>query len=152
MKIIYQFKERIKEDPEYIRKAQELTLNESKPKAGLKGTFGLLGSDEWWSNLNNGLIPQKEISGIITKVYLTGQDNTEKFNTIDIKTDDGNIYTEGTYTNKNSENHYYKPGAKVTIKYAFDPLKKPKPDGETDYSKIVIEIAISQNQGHPQNA
>lgn len=46
MKTIYNFKQRIKEDPEYIRKAHELTLNTTKPKAGLKGTYGLLGSKE----------------------------------------------------------------------------------------------------------
>ncbi|OLF56435.1 hypothetical protein [Pseudomonas chlororaphis] len=144
MKVIYHFKERIKEDPEYIRKAQELTLNESKPKAGLKGTFGLLGSDEWWNNLNKGLIPQKEISGVITRVYLTGQDNIEKINTIDIKADDNSLYTEGIYANKNSEKHHYKPGAKIKIKYAFDPLKRTKSNGHIDYSKIIIEISISQ--------
>ncbi|MDF5919321.1 hypothetical protein P4133_05595 [Pseudomonas aeruginosa] len=97
MKTIYNFKQRIKEYPEYIRKAHELTLNTTKPKAGLKGTYGLLGSKEWWDNLENGSIPQKEISGTIKKVYLTGQDNTEDFNMIDIETEKQNpLHGDGT--------------------------------------------------------
>lgn len=112
MKTIYNFKQRIKEDPEYIRKAHELTLNTTKPKAGLKGTYGLLGSKEWWDNLENGSIPQKEISGTIQKVYLTGQDNTEDFNTIDIETENKTLCTEGTYTNKNTDRKHYEAGKK----------------------------------------
>ncbi|MDF5995987.1 hypothetical protein P4200_21080 [Pseudomonas aeruginosa] len=69
-------------------------MNTTKPKAGLKGTYGLLGSKEWWDNLENGSIPQKEISGTIKKVYLTGQDNTEDFNTIDIETENKTLCTE----------------------------------------------------------
>lgn len=143
MKTIYNFKQRIKEDPEYIRKAHELTLNTTKPKAGLKGTYGLLGSKEWWDNLENGSIPQKEISGTIKKVYLTGQDNTEDFNTIDIETENKTLCTEAlTQTRiptesitKQEKNHH---------KICFRPTKKPKPNGDIDYSKIVVEILISE--------
>lgn len=50
MKTIYNFKQRIKEDPEYIRKAHELTLNTTKPKAGLKGLM------DYWAQRNGGTI------------------------------------------------------------------------------------------------
>ncbi|WP_446939302.1 hypothetical protein [Pseudomonas aeruginosa] len=73
-----------------------------------------------------------------------GQDNTEDFNTIDIETENKTLCTEGTYTNKNIDRKHYEAGKKITIKYAFDPLKKPKPNGDIDYSKIVVEILISE--------
>ncbi len=68
MRTIYLLSKMLEEDPEYMKKVQNLTLNESKPYLGLKGTFGLFGSEEWWKNIEANIIPQREIKGTIIKV------------------------------------------------------------------------------------
>ncbi len=51
MKLVYTLSEALKNDPEHVRLAQELTLDESRPLMGLKGTHGLFGCDEWWNSI-----------------------------------------------------------------------------------------------------
>ncbi|MGV8161486.1 hypothetical protein ACV33M_31885, partial [Pseudomonas aeruginosa] len=61
-----------------------------------------------------------------------------------IETEKKTLYTEGTYTNKNTDRKHYQAGKQITIQYAFHPLKKPKPNGDIDYSRIVVKILISE--------
>ncbi len=142
MRTIYLLSKMLEEDPEYMKKVQNLTLNESKPYLGLKGTFGLFGSEEWWKNIEANIIPQREIKGTIIKVYRSGQDNTEKFNTINILTDEEKIHTEGMYANKKPDKTLYKQGAKINIKYAYEPMKNQPTSEIQNNAEIVLEVSI----------
>ncbi|WP_081493575.1 hypothetical protein [Pseudomonas sp. GM25] len=144
MKKIYDLAIKLNTNPAYMEKVQALTLNSSKPLLGLKGTYGLFGSKEWWTNIENNAIPQTEIEGTIVKVYRTGQDNIEKQNTIDIITTEQKIHTEGMYANNEDDKTLYKEGAKVKIKYAHEPLKnQPAADGSQNNANTILEISIS---------
>lgn len=59
MHLVYHVKVKINKDPNYVKEVQALTLNQSKPRYGLKGTYGLYGSSEWLNNLDLGIIPRK---------------------------------------------------------------------------------------------
>ena len=65
MKLVYQVRVKIEQNPKHVKAAQALTLNQSKPTHGLNGTYGLYGSAEWLNNLELGVIPHKKITGLI---------------------------------------------------------------------------------------
>src|ERR1700741_3554408 len=91
MKMVYKLSEELENDHERVKLTQALTLDASKPSAGLKGVFGLFGSQEWWRNIEEKAIPLLYISGIIQRVYLAGQDASDLNNTIDLLLSDGSI-------------------------------------------------------------
>jgi hypothetical protein len=70
MKLVYQLSVDLAENPASMYRIQKTTLDESKPLIGLKGTYGLYGSDEWWNNIINGVIPL---------VYRSGQGELELY-------------------------------------------------------------------------
>ena len=57
MKKIYDLAVTLTQDPAQVADAQALTLDDTRPRFGLKGVYGLFGSDEWWGNLKAGRIP-----------------------------------------------------------------------------------------------
>jgi len=144
MKLVYDLPEVLKSVPDRIKLAQNLTLNDMKPNMGLKGAFGLYGSEEWWSNIYKDKMPLLYISGTIKKAYVSGQDSSSINNTVDVATDDGDSKTIGIYTIDPNDKKLFKPGKKVAIVYALDELKRqPAPDGGVNYSKIALEMAVS---------
>ncbi|MEE3622319.1 hypothetical protein V2H37_12215, partial [Avibacterium paragallinarum] len=68
MKLVFDLKKQNECNKEHVQSVQKLTLNKSK-MMGLKGTFGLYNSDEWWKNIKNKKIKSKIISGVITDLY-----------------------------------------------------------------------------------
>lgn len=54
---------------EQVVLARELTLDNSRPMLGLKGTYGLFGSSAWWANIEKRKIPLLFVSGTICRVY-----------------------------------------------------------------------------------
>ncbi len=145
MKIVYQLTDELKINPQLIIKAQALTLNKSRPLMGLKGTHGLFASDEWWTNIRNKVMPTLHLNGLIKRVYAAGQDYSNINNSIDLLLDDGSIYAAGITVNNDKDRALFKKGARVEILYALDELKKqPAPNGGINYSKVTIEVAVSQ--------
>lgn len=145
MKLVYELSKELEEDPEQVIQAQALTLNESKRLLGLKGTHGLFGSDEWWENIRKQIIPNLVIRGSIKRAYISGQDQSGLNNTVDVIDDAGRMHVVGIYTNKKEDVNLFKVGSETEIIYALDELKRqPAPDGGINYSKIAIEMAVSQ--------
>ncbi|ASA54578.1 hypothetical protein [Vibrio gazogenes] len=149
MKLVFQLSEELKRDPKRIEKTQSLTLNSSKPLMGLKGTYGLFASDEWWKNIRLGLMPQLYIKGIVQRVYESGQDTSGINNTVDLLSDDGSFHSVGIYVNDIRDTDLFCVGKEVEILYVLDELKKqPASDGSVNYSRIAIEMAVSiENDG-----
>ena len=87
MKLVYQVRVEIEQNPDYVKDVQKLTLNQSKPTRGLNGTYGLYGSIEWLNNLESGVIPRKKIFGIIQSVYKVSMDESVGSDTMDILID-----------------------------------------------------------------
>lgn len=144
MKLVYRLSDELKTDPEQVILAQALTLDESKPYMGLKGTHGLFGSKEWWDSIYQEKMPLLFLSGIIDRSYFSGQDSLSLNNTIDILSNDGKLHTTGIYTNNKSDIALFKKGARVAIVYALDELKKsPTKKGQVNFSEIALEVAVS---------
>ncbi|MES2039355.1 MAG: hypothetical protein V4495_16100 [Pseudomonadota bacterium] len=143
-RLVYELSLELTHDLEQVSLAQALTLDESRPLMGLKGTYGLFGSKEWWGNIANGIMPTKIVSGVIERVYASGQDVENEINTMDIISDEGEHLMEGIYFNSGEEISLYRVGAKVHIFYALDPLKAQASNGgAARFSEIVVEVAIS---------
>lgn len=143
MKIVFRLEDRLREDPERVRLAQALTRNPSKPFMGLRGTYGLFGSPEWWSNIREGKMPLLYLSGVVQRAYVAGQDGGETNNTIDLKSDDGSVHMVGIYANSENDVELFHPGSRVGIVYARDELKQPATDGGVNYLNIALEMAVS---------
>ena len=145
MRRVYSLAIELEQDARRVAQAQELTLDSSKPLLGLKGTFGLFGSDEWWANVNQREIPLLFLSGVIQRSYFAGQDSGGRNNTVDLVLSDGSISTAGIYTNDTRDVELFSPGHLVHAAYALDELKRqPAPDGGVNYSRVALEMAISE--------
>ncbi|MBR7959742.1 hypothetical protein [Burkholderia latens] len=144
MKCVFRLEDRLREDPMQVQLAQALTLNAAKPRMGLRGTYGLFGSTEWWTSIQEGRMPLLYQIGVIRRAFVAGQDKNVPNNTIDIQLDDGSLCTSGIYVNNKIDAELFKPGRRVGIVYALDELKQqPAMDGGLNQSKIALEMAVS---------
>ncbi len=146
MKLVYQLENELKADPEQVAKTQALTMDETKPNIGLKGTYGLFGSDEWWKNIRSGKMPKQHVAGVIEKVYVTGVDESLGPNTFDMLIDDDfSTLTESIYVDSLADTNLFKVGARVEILYLLEELKaRSRLSDETTFSKAVLEMAVSK--------
>lgn len=164
MKLVYNLSKDLEEDQERIKLVQALTLNSEKPRLGLKGSHGLFGADEWWTNVKKGFkknqglsgvweSPTKTkmktsiLSGIIVKTYFAGQDSRwgDQVNSFKLKLNDGSIIDEDIYPKLKSDRKLFVTGAKVLIAYVYDKLKKqPASNGGVNYADMVVEMAVSK--------
>ncbi len=139
MKLVYQLSEELKQDPGQVAMTQALTLDESKPSMGLKGTHGLFGSDEWWNNIKSGVASTRFMSGLINRTYVTGQEQGADENTFDIVLGDSSRHTESFFANNESDYQLFKVGCRVEIIYVIEDLK-----GQSMQSDVVLEMAVSE--------
>lgn len=146
MKRVFELSVELETDLQRVQLTQALTLNADKPLMGLNGTHGLFGSGEWWESIRNGRMKTTTVRGIIDSTYFAGQDSRwgDQVNSFTAKLDDGTVINEGIYANNKSDKKLFSAGAVVFVAYAFDELKRqPAPDGGTNYSKVVLEMAVS---------
>lgn len=145
MYLVYHVRDKIRKDPNYIKKVQALTLNELRPMHGLKGTYGLYGSFEWLNNLESGTIPRKEISGIIQRIYTTDMDNGNIPDTMDIELKDiGKIMKQGIFLNNDSDINLFMVGKRVEVIYYIEDMKAiDHSTGENRKHEFVLEMKIS---------
>jgi hypothetical protein len=140
---VYTLTAELESDPRQVKLAQALTLNPDKPHMGLKGTYGLFGSPEWWNSINLRRMPLRFISGTIVEVYEAGQDSKTGLNSdmvLDLST--GGRESFGIYTNNKKQVKLFTPGATVLMVDALDEYKRPA-RGFPD-SGITLEVAISK--------
>ena len=159
MKLVYELATELERDPEHVKLVQGLTLDANRPLLGLKGTHGLFGSPQWWANVRESFeerrgwfkrlmtssIKTEVKSGLIVDTYFAGQDARwgDQVNTFDLKLEDGTILSEGIYPKLKSDRKLFVRGAKVSIAYVLDELKRRDANGRPQYSNIVLEMAVS---------
>ncbi|MCK3655911.1 hypothetical protein A4G19_09100 [Pasteurellaceae bacterium Macca] len=129
----------------HIRKVQELTLNKNRPQIGLKGINGLYCSEEWWDNISQNKINHKFVSGIITRIFKSGQDRGEVNNSFELVLDNGEFWEEGIYVSNEEQRKLFQLGSKVEILYVFDELKSGR------MLDIVIQMSISKVSNNKSN-
>lgn len=144
MKLVYSLAQALKDDPQDIALTQSLTLNATKPLLGLKGKHGLYGSEQWWTSVAQRRMPLLFVFGIIQRAYVTGMDDCDENNTIDLLLDDGTIRMEGIYVNNKADVKLFRVGCRVELVCVLDEFKRqPAPDGSINYLEIPLELAVS---------
>ena len=137
LKCVYTLTDELLKNADQAEKARKLTLDRSRPSMGLKGTYGLFASKEWWRSVNSRRMPLRFVTGIITRAYEAGQDHTGLANTIELRTPNAQTIEAGIYTNEPRDSDLFREGRYVELVYALDPLKSG------GASKVALEMAIS---------
>ncbi|NVE01882.1 hypothetical protein [Massilia sp. BJB1822] len=146
MKLVYDFAKVLEEDTERVKLAQALTLDASRPRMGLRGNHGLFGSEEWWESIKNERIKTVTHSGVIERTYFSGQDSRwgNQVNSFSLRLMDGSLIEQSIYAAKKNDRGLFVVGAMILMISALDELKsQPAIDEGTNYSKVVLEVAIS---------
>ncbi len=143
LQVVYQLAVELAGDPAQVKAVQTLTKDQSRPFMGLRGKYGLFGSDEWWRNIQNGVLPTRHISGTIKRLFHSGQEQESEINTFELLLGEGLLHIESIYTNDKANRNLFKVGSRVEILYVLDELKmQPAANSEINYSEIVLEMAI----------
>ncbi len=140
MKLVYELRVELENDPEYIKIVQALTLNKSRPFMGLKGTYGLYGTEKWWHNIRTRVMPLRHVSCIITETFWGNQDTPDGHNSFNFIDKNGSEEFESFYANNPKDLALFKVGARVEMLYAIDEYKEPS---FNDGSGMVLEMAVS---------
>lgn len=135
-KLVFQLSEEHKKNFYLVKETQELTLDKSRPFMGLKGTFGLYGSEEWWNSIKNGRIKSYIITGKICRLYEAGQDNEGEINSFTLISDSKKLWDEGIYLNNSNDISLFKIGKRVKILYILNELKSG------GYLESVLEMVV----------
>jgi hypothetical protein len=135
LKEIYTLEKDLESDPKRVELAQKLTIDDSRPSMGLKGTYGLFASEKWWRNFHNNKIPKVIYNGVIEDVHFSGMHNESKSFTL--RLDDGGIYKYSLVADQKSDLKLYKEGARLQV---VTYIEKMKNGSEQDFVyKISIE-------------
>ena len=138
MKIVYS----LRDDRDYIAKVQAASLS---PKPfGLKATDGLFGSEQWWRNIEAGIIPLIRFSGTITRLVRTGMHNESE--SFEMLTPDGTSFKYDCIAADRRDRKLYRVGSRVELSFVRQELKQPvmTTTGEVHdtHSRSLIEIRI----------
>lgn len=136
IKVTFDLRDEMRINPNRIKRIQSLTLDQNKPYTGLSGKNGLFCSDDWWDNIKNGKIETKIISGRISRLYRSGQDDMGKENSFVLNLGNNLSIEESIYMLKPEDLHLFQVNSEVIIMYAYDYLKS----GEL--LDIVVKMAI----------
>jgi hypothetical protein len=140
---VYMLTKELEADPMQVELAQALTLNPGKPHMGLKGTFGLFGSPQWWDSINNRKMPLRFLYGTIVSLSEAGQDSkTGINNTMVLELSDGTKEPLGIYVNNKKRTKLFQLGRTVQMVVALDEYKRS--DRDLPDLGITLEVAISK--------
>lgn len=142
--VVYRLSSRLAREPDQIKRAQDLTLDSTRPNLGLQGKYGLFGSEQWWKSIKDGSMETRTDVGKIVKIYRAGQDaEDDEGCDFDYVTDDGTTRSASCMANNAADLSLYQIGAQVELIYALDPLKKqPADDGREAVASILLQVAV----------
>ena len=101
-------------DQETISQVQRATL--ITKDFGLVPEVALYGSDEWWAAIRDGRIPKHEVTGSISRLYMTGHGDWPEFEL------DSNG-TKTTWTRMGNQ-AVYAEGKEAKIEYVMQKLRR----------------------------
>ena len=142
-KLVYQLKTELSKNPEYVQQVQRLTSNADMPRSGLKGTNGLYGSDEWWRNIESGVILTGTAVGTVLDIGAAGFPEEKRPKTeMHVRLVDGTDEGWTMRADDPQDISLYKVGGEVMIFYALDELKRPI-GRFGNHLRIILEMAVS---------
>lgn len=147
MKIVYSLSEDLSRNPKRVELTQARTLDDSDLPGGLKATYGLFGSDEWWHNVFNEVIPITRLSGVITRIYREGMHNEGL--AFEMEVSDGSTFRYSCVVNKRRNRALYQVGKGIRFEYATVPLKNPiaTSDGYETTTRMTLKVELERNAG-----
>ena len=143
MLTVYSLRDELERNVEYLKRVQALSLDTSKPRFGLSARLGLYGSDEWWRNVESGVVPRTNYSGIITETFYAGMDSDRRHNSFRMRTDDGRDYSYSMIPENGSGKGLYRVGHRAEITTIFEELKRRNADGTPEVIETPLEIRLS---------
>jgi hypothetical protein len=140
VKTIYQ----LREDRDRIARTQAASLS-AKP-LGLKPVNGLFASDEWWRNVDTGVIPVLRYAGTITRLFRSGMHNESEC--FEITSWDGQTFQYDRTALHRKDRKLYKVGAYVELAFVRQELKQPVLTTTGDiydtHARCLIEVRITE--------
>ncbi len=130
---------RLKNDPERIRHIQRATL--TTKEFGIEPTHGLVGSDDWWGQIERGALALQTVRGQISRVYMASMNDWPEF---ELRSEDGTLSQWTRESNALAFGRYYSPGRRVEIDYVIQHHRRQSFDGG-GATKVVIEIRVSDD-------
>ncbi len=125
----------LKDDFRRTKMVQEASLDKNS-YAGYKTENGLLfGTKEWFSAIENNIIPKHTVKGFISRVYMSGHNDYPEF---EIESNEDKT----TWTREGIDESY-KVGKSIELVYVEQKYKRPT-DVTGVISKCVIEIKIAE--------
>ena len=132
LKVVYE----LQKDLQYIENVQKATLETDD--FGVEPTHRLYGSDEWWDNIESGVLPKHTALGKITRVYMGSMGDWPEFEMI---TDNGETLAWTREQNSPDLDALYTQGATVQVVYVIQ-QHRPKSWDSGAETKCVIEIRV----------
>jgi hypothetical protein len=143
MLTVYSLRHELEQDAKYLKDVQTLSLDASRPNMGLSARLGLYGSDEWWRNVESGIIPRARYFGVITETFCEGMDSDRRHNAFRMRTDDGREYSYSMIPANSSHKGLYCVGHRAEITTIFQELKRRNADGTPEIIEAPLEIRLS---------
>ncbi len=143
MKLVYSLREKLNRDPGYVAAVQSRTLDNRNLPGGLKGAYGLFGSEQWWRSIADGTAPVTRLQGTITTVNFEGMHNEGR--AFEMRMPDGSSYKYSCVADHKADRKKYVVGKRIEVLYVTEPLKNPVPaaDGSSQtHTDTVLEISI----------
>jgi hypothetical protein len=127
---------RLRDDVEQIKRIQQATL--TTEQFGIAPTHGLLGSDEWWAQVSNGLLPTHTLRGVITRVFMGSMGDWPEF---EIRDDSGQRSQWTREVASADLDVCYQPHRFAEIDYVVQRHRPKSYDGGAE-TKVVLEIRV----------
>jgi hypothetical protein len=134
----------LREDRQRIEHMQGASIN--RPDMGLALEPALVASDEWWSMVKEGILPETVIDGMIRRVYWASMGDWPEF---EVQASDG---ARSTWTREGDISRYVE-GLSVRLGFVLHPWKKPLINFKmgTDSSLVTfIDIEESTRRSDPR--
>lgn len=125
------------DDVARVQQMQKIALDEST-EMGLSVRPALVGSADWWRQVDAGELPSQTIRGRVSRVFWTGHGDYPEF---EITTDSGE---KSSWTREGDISRYVE-GLAVELSYVLHPWKVPGLHGLGDSSRLVVNIRIQSS-------
>ena len=135
MRTVYQFKN----DEQKIADVQKATR--TTEQFGVEPTHGMVGTDEWWSNIRDGTLPVHTLRGRISRVYLGSMRDWPEF-TLTLPSGESSNWTREADSLQLSQ--LYVEGRAVELDYVVQHHRKKSWDGGAE-TKFVLAIRVADD-------
>ncbi|MET4727788.1 hypothetical protein ABIE09_001592 [Lysobacter enzymogenes] len=139
-KTVFTFRQELDDDPGFLHAMRSATLDPEEKVFGLKGTHGLVATEEWWENIRNGIIRSETKLGRIARIIDDDLEDSSPFSLIEFE--DGSTKYEPNLANSPADQDLYQVGARIRYLYAFDEGKSPDEFGKPRFIELILEVAI----------